>query len=103
MSFHVGQKVVCVSAPDCDGGRGDERFPTNLLVGEIYNIRWIGIYNESLTVRLVGLYRNAPKPEWIDTPFLASRFRPVIERKTDISVFTALLDPANHKHLEDVR
>ena len=102
MSFHVGQKVVCVSVPGNDGSIGDTTFPTNLRVGEIYIVRWVGIYDDGQAVRLAGLYRNFPLVKWQDIPFRALRFRPVIERKTDIAIFTALLNPANHKHLEDV-
>ena len=97
MSFHVGQKVVCVDASV--NGRGDK---PALVEGNIYTIAHIVTVNDKVGFNLIEA--QIPKPLRIFYPaYRATRFRPVIERKTDISVFTALLNPANHKHLEDVR
>lgn len=85
MSFHVGQKVVCVDDKPFNGGLD------GLIAGNIYTIRGFGeCMSGPLGIRLVELLR--PKPA-NDMPYLARRFRPIIERKTDISIFTAMLTP----------
>ena len=81
--FHVGQKVVCV----------DDRGTSLVRAGHEYIVR---------ETQAAYLCLHGVRGTVADGMF-ATRFRPVIERKTNISVFTALLDPANHKHLEDVR
>lgn len=98
--FRVGMKVVCVDdgvGPFMKeaGGIWDAPIKNK----EIYTIRWCGEYTYvgprgSITapcVRLVGI--NRPDPLWgeEDRPFAASRFRPVVERKTDISIFNQIL------------
>ena len=105
MSFHVGQKVVCVNA-EWDDPHWCKFTPNRPVAGGVYTIREI----HSAFPHRVGFYLDElPNPVviWVERTgegaFLSTRFRPVIERKTDISVFTALLNPANHKHLEDVR
>ncbi len=83
--FHIGQKVVCVDEtpvkPDytMDG----------LTKGHTYTIRWIGKYThpldglgQNITVRLEELCRK-PSPIGSDVPFLARRFRPLIEKSTE--------------------
>lgn len=115
MAFHVGQKVVCVddrraeemgfalpdgrrwSAHDSLGG---------LRKGCVYTISAVfpkGIAtNDGPVVWLVEIVRAA-SPGWLaagfsESAFSASRFRPVVERKTSIAVFTAMLNP---KHVEE--
>jgi hypothetical protein len=97
--FRIGQKVVCV-----DDGPIDERyigFKMEIARGEIYTVRWVGPsphpdYLGVPAVRLVGINRgfdhNTPCN---DMPFSAHRFRPIVERKTDISIFTRLLVPGS--------
>jgi hypothetical protein len=111
MTFRVGQKVVCVDA------RCTDEYTSPFLVGRFSNAKFIGdmdglergvIY----TVRAVGSYPTAPgmlslwlveivrpvisldEAPYGEPPFAAARFRPVVERKTDISIFTAMLDRA---------
>lgn len=96
MAFRVGQKVVCVEAWSRYGlGRGDEIGPTQ---DSIYTIREIGVglhptCPDELHVRLDEIVN--PVIEYkcgkYEVAFRATRFRPVVERKTDISVFTAML------------
>lgn len=102
--WHVGMKVVCV-----DGNPGFVGHDRSLLPGEqfpiegvVYTIREIGLlYPASVTrnvlVRLNEIVLPAMRYLQVARPyegaFLASRFRPVQERKTDISVFTAMLNP----------
>lgn len=80
MSFRVGQKVVCVNdiaRPGHDWMDGDR--PT---VGDVYVIigfeSWYG----------VDCIFTSAFPHW---SFDAARFRPAVERKTDISIFAEML------------
>lgn len=92
--FRVNQKVVCV-----DDERTDAYGIKELRRGEVYTIRWHGMHSShwhqtAYCVRLLGVERVDDRtPENIDCPFLASRFRPLIERKTSIEIFTAMLNP----------
>lgn len=97
--FHVGQKVVCVEETvipeECVIGR----MPMVPVVGNIYEIREIligdlsgkpclrfhEIPNEDV-LYIVGNRLMEGVPAWE-----AHAFRPLITRKTDISVFTAML------------
>lgn len=97
MSFHVGQKVVCVNAQNTSNCGAKE-----LGEGAIYTVRWVGIYSSiydspSLCLKLVGIYRV---DNWVsgndDCPFSTSRFRPLTETKSEIS-FTHGADPSTDK------
>lgn len=99
MAFHVGQKVVCVSEPVPSEIQG-------IKAGGIYTIRSIercplfdvlGFRLEEVLCGATGL------PGHIEGGFRATHFRPVIERKTDISIFTAMLTPQRaSEHLNSV-
>ena len=87
--FHIGQLVVCVE--DCPIDTGDQSF-TKLEKGRVYTIRdYVTDYVFSAgshdAIKLEEVVRN----RW-DDPYGALRFRPV--RKTDISIFTDMLNPA---------
>jgi hypothetical protein len=105
--FYVGQKVVCVddeahkkyvpkgySASDGDMG--------GLTKGRVYTIRKTG---EFLPGNFLVWLEEILRPIEADTVCLIygecgydpRRFRPIVERKTDISVFTAMLDPSRIK------
>lgn len=80
MAFRVGQKVGCVDA----GG-----WP-QISIGTVYTVHSINNdYGCWLRLKEVN-------PEL--GGYRASRFRPIVERKTDISCFTAMLNPS----LEDL-
>jgi len=96
--FHVGQKVVCV------GTDGTLRVDWEALVayykiarpsrGSIYTIRDIRVGRVRQHVRLVEIIN--PKAKFSDAPdqepwFWAEAFRPIVDRKTDISIFTEML------------
>lgn len=103
LMFYVGQKVVCVE-PSRGGGYPDDIVP---YVGGIYTIRGIdanragGAYHTGLFLEeIVNPLRGyAGYVVLSEASFRATRFRPLTERKTDISVFRALLNPADHKEL----
>lgn len=84
--FYVGQKVVCVDDSPSSGHRA---FHINMPIcrGTIYIIRWVGMCPEGLPgVKLEGIKRlyTLPSP---DSPFRSARFRPLEEKKSDISIF----------------
>lgn len=98
--FYTGQKVVCVDDMPHIRADGTRDLALPIQEGTIYTIRWVGKQNFGRhgildAVKLVGVYR--PGYDGIfglvsDYPFGARRFRPVVERKTDISIFTEILD-----------
>lgn len=87
MAFHVGQKVVCVDVSDGDG----DIFP--LAKNGIYTVSsvGVGIATGAPVLRVAEFSPNLSSP--FRGEFWASRFRPVVERKTDISIFKAMLTP----------
>jgi hypothetical protein len=100
MTFRVGQKVVCVSDHACDDPRllpGGEYVPNWPSVGAVYTVRGLrdGPVRPHLLLEEVinperffaeGVYEMGWNP---------TRFRPVVERKTDISIFTDILRKAS--------
>lgn len=92
--FYVGQKVVCVDAERTNPYEKAELtegvvYTISSLVGEIS--RFAAPF--SLPQHARGLGFNLQEVPGRGVPFAAIRFRPVVERKTDISVLTALLKP----------
>jgi len=93
--FHVGQRVVCV---DDEGFKrpafyGCEIFPVK---DNIYTIRQIAPSPEGEAGFHLFEIVNKPRAYLIgcvEPYFLARRFRPLQERKTDISIFENLLVP----------
>jgi hypothetical protein len=87
VAFRVGQKVVCV---DAKGG-----IDPKPVEGTIYTIRQtlaspiLGIPS----VRLQELICPTETFTGQEGFFYALRFRPIVERKTDISIFTKMLTP----------
>jgi hypothetical protein len=89
MTFHVGQKVVCVKAEWSD--LNGETAP---VAGGIYTIRAIITYPDDFAGLLLVEIINAPRyyaEGLFECDFIATKFRPIVERKTDISIFTAML------------
>jgi hypothetical protein len=95
--FHVGQKVVCLKegpwvatyGGPCPAGS----FPVN---GEVVTIREIVRHDGRGFLRFHE-HRNPVHWGGPETAFAAERFRPIIERKTDISCFVRILDKVNSK------
>jgi hypothetical protein len=79
-NFRVGQKVACVDASSHNTSN------STLREGAVYTVTG---FDPKGRLYLDGArhLRNAL------TGFNAYRFRPVVERKTDISVFTSMLSP----------
>lgn len=87
--FIVGQKVVCVEGevdPDWHGA-----VPR---IGTVYTVSWTGV-SEGWDVEIIDLVElPSPAEKEFERGYQASCFRPVVERKTDISIFTAMLTPS---------
>jgi hypothetical protein len=89
MAFRVGQKVVCVEV--------DKTTP-DLSLNSIYTISSIRYFtrkeseNPGWGVTLAEVM-STPTPEYF-AEYRASRFRLAAERPTDISIFTAMLNPS---------
>jgi hypothetical protein len=114
MMFRVGQKVVCINARGCKRGEfvtypdgykarssGDMGGLTN---GVVYTVETVGFVHGAETVKLVEINREDPRGRGEPDPgFHTSRFRPVVDLKTDISCFTRLLNPtATQKVLPEI-
>lgn len=90
--FRVGMKVVCV--------RGRVRFnrcDVQPAIGEIYTVRSVFVTVEGVESIRVNEIIAPLHSSGKEYGFDASRFRPVVD--TDISIFTAMLNPS----LEDLR
>lgn len=93
--FHVGQKVVCINATIYQ----EEYSP--LVVGRVYVVNAIGrcggydpYGNDAICDVLDVGVTNPFWKQWEgDHGFDAKRFRPLVTRQTDISIFTAMLNP----------
>lgn len=102
MSFHVGQRIECIDP------KAIYFFPRGgeLKRSAIYTVRDVGItvaggpgvrlYEAILTSGpgQIGIITGKP---CVDAFYRASRFRPVVERQTDISIFTDMLIPHREK------
>lgn len=92
MTFRVGQKVVCVDDYSAVALRWGAACPK---IGMVYTIREFDDRGSKLALRLVEIvnapakHRNIAEP--IEPAFAVISFRPIVERKTDISIFTAML------------
>lgn len=104
-NFHVGQQVVCVDVTSPGGGS-----LSPLCKGAIYTVREVGLpsyVNGLPCIRLVEIQRGPGSgvsgSPLDDTPYYAWRFRPVVDRPTDISTFKKLLNPKPARELVNAR
>ena len=91
--FHVGHKVVCVHD---EWGGGGMQFPCPLIKNAVYTVvsisdgmLKIGFDCRETTADVRLLEVENPDPR---VGFDPARFRPAVERKTDISIFTEMLN-----------
>jgi len=94
MTFHVGQKVVCVDVTDRHR-YGGFVIPVK---GAIYTIRKFddceGVYLAEVVNPPTLVASHDGGRIHIDEPsFWLKDFRPIVDGKTDISIFTAMLTP----------
>jgi hypothetical protein len=87
MNFYVGQKVVCVN----DAGLAGASY-SHPMRGNIYTISAIGLFDGAPHVDVVEFVLYPVPLAW-----KAYRFRPAIQRKTDITIFTEILDKSRSK------
>lgn len=102
MTFYVGQKVVCIDASNKQGCRwvpGEEP-----VEGRVYTVSGVspaigprtGLILSFVEIRRAEIVQRSARARklgcWVG--YSADRFRPVVERKTDISIFKAMLTPA---------
>ncbi len=86
MTFRVGQKVVCVD----DKPLGNEGYRAHgIYEGSVYTIRHIELcpVKNQTGVLLVEIINPTHLILGGECLFRASRFRPVVERKTSIEIF----------------
>lgn len=90
MAFYVGQKVVCIHEPRASqiAKWPGSHWPHK---GGVYTIRAINVWPTETLLRLAELDNSHFTISRIEPGFDASHFRPVVERKTDISIFTKML------------
>lgn len=97
--FYVGQKVVFVGyGRDCrdylwrEIKQAWDRFwhpYDDPKIGNIYTIAKIDVYEEGVVLVLVE-HESGDLDFW-DRGWYSDGFRPIVERKTDISIFTSML------------
>ena len=96
MTFRIGQKVVCIDDGPCFDGS-----PYPIKKGEIYTIKQIGDCSPSTScIGFSFVERGLHLGIWM---WCQTRFRPIVERKTDISVFTDLLNPSKQEKINAAR
>ena len=97
MIFSVGQKVVCINDEWLDPSW--VAVPNRPVAGLIYTVRghdYWDLPDLFVNDRIFLVEITNPLVDWIECEqregsFPTWRFRPVVERKTDISIFTQML------------
>jgi hypothetical protein len=97
LNWKVGDKVVCLKNGKWSGLQPDESFP---VYGGIYTIRNIEPHKDEVYIRLEEVVNPGDYEDCEECQFWAKHFRPVQTRKTDISIFTALLTPSEDDIIE---
>ena len=97
MTFRVGQKVICIKQGGWTSLHSSEIGPQ---YGEIYTIEDIEVIPTGTFLTLSEI-NNPPRYVGFAANFWSVHFRPVVERKTDISIFTAMLKTERQPLLTD--
>lgn len=93
MTFRVGMKVVCVDAKLRLLARIIAwifRIEWPLVAGEVYTIQRLETISGEAATELAEV-KNIPE---MHRCFRLTRFRPIVERKTSIEIFTSMLSPS---------
>ena len=96
-NFRVGQKVVCI---DDEEREGPGEYTVLPVKGRVYTVRGVASWQWNSGVSGVGVYLEElyrPLTSFGEAPWGCDRFRPVVERKTDISIFKAMLTPSKEQ------
>lgn len=96
--FHVGQKVVCID----DTNFTHKNVGDTVMAGRIYVIRGFDRYVRKSVrgIYLNGVYcraRRGGRGNGEELSWKPYRFKPLTERKTDISVFERIRDGVTRK------
>lgn len=99
--FYVGQKVECINT---DGWNAEDYANWSYSrKGDVCTIEGFDSFEDCGLTLILEEYRNHEAKDWNmvwgKCSFRASRFRPLVEKKTDISIFTEML---TSKELEQV-
>jgi hypothetical protein len=86
-AFHVGQKVVCIKQHTTDAGFTYPPVGTLGTVREIVTCPYTGRVGIRLVEHRLPLHEDGD-----EYMFSTKHFRPVVERKTSIEIFTAMLN-----------
>lgn len=100
MSFRVGQKVTRVRRPELEDIIPSAPPPYQIEIGRVLivreiDFRAIGLPGHEVPALRFEEIRRPSKMStvgWWESAYDSRFFRPVVERKTDISVFTKILD-----------
>lgn len=87
--FHVGQEVECVSSRY----RSGRLAPPFLTVGRRFVIRGFTVTPRGNQIIHLAGYVGPKNRNGYEKGFRPEMFRPIVDRKTDISVFTEMLKP----------
>lgn len=96
--FRVGQKVVCINAGQYNNEVAPWGETEKIIEGEIYTIVHMLPWEDGTSVvHLAEVLRDGlSRLFWgNDVGYAAARFRPLVERKSDISAFTKMLTPTD--------
>lgn len=98
--FHKGQKVVCINNKPYAGciwyGREQPKLKT------VYTVDRVGLDVDGiLVVSLVEKPRHRSSIAEGLWGYRIDRFRPVIDKKTDISIFTQILDNVKNGKIKE--
>lgn len=103
MTFHVGQKVVRISSQNRAHGRSMSASEARRRgysypdIGDVVTIRTLNVWPWGVILTFHehdNSHIQRQLGENYEPGFGANHFRPVVERKTDISIFTAMLNPS---------
>ena len=95
--FRIGQKVVQIKKSPWRSLHLGELGPS---FGDVVTVRSVGpgkcgdLFLRFDEIINPPLYNTDPTDGFREARFLAAHFRPVVERKTDISIFLAMLTPS---------
>lgn len=95
MTFRVGMKVECVDSHPGHGFSWEHQEAP--VLGSKYTVTRVFIDEEGdEIIHLQEIARDRVSQEWWgdDVGYRASRFRPIVERKTSIEVFQRMLNPS---------
>jgi hypothetical protein len=95
MAFLRGQKIVCIKVGEWTDQGQLEQWP---VYGEIYTVRGYDPYyncgpDAGIWLEEVINSERHAREGFSEPSFWVARFRPLVKRKTDISVFEKMLNP----------